>query len=111
MPLLPTKAWKYLFAVPPALHDDIEYTFFNGDASTLNLGGGTVNATAAGVLQGYIVNFTESGKLGGKGVPAFPTYGRGKGKVLDLNITGLGSVLANSNDNARCKYWQEAARM
>jgi hypothetical protein len=96
----PDKAWKYLFAFPPALHgDDIRYTFFNGDTSTPNLGGGTINATVAGVLQGYIVTFVESGKPGGKG------------NVLDLNAKELGSVLVDADDNSRCKYWQEAAWM
>lgn len=63
------------------------------------MGGGTINATVAGVLQGYIVTFVESGKPGGKG------------NVLDLNAKELGSVLVDADDNSRCKYWQEAAWM
>ena len=111
-PLLPTRLGNISLCGPTALHgDDIEHTFFNGDTSAPNLGCGTVNATVAEVLQDYAVNFAESGKPGRKGVPAFPTYGRGKGKVLDLNVTGPGSVLADANDNARRKYWQEAAWM
>lgn len=108
----PSKAWKYQFSVPPALHgDDIAYTFFNGDETSQDIGGGTVNATIAGVLQDYIVNFAESGKPSGKGVPAFPDYGKGIGRVLDLNITGLGTVMPDANDNVRCRFWQEAPWM
>jgi carboxylesterase type B len=89
--------------------DDIEYTFFNGDTSTPDLGGGTVNATVAGVRQDIIVDFAETGSPNGKGVPEFPDYGNGEGKVLDLNVTALGRVMEDANNNVRCKYWQEAA--
>lgn len=106
----PHNAWKYQFSVPPGLHgEDIEYTFFNGDETTQDVGGGIVNAAVAGVLQDYIVSFAETGQPRSKGVPRFPDYGNGLGKVLDLNVTGLGTVLPDVNDNVRCKYWQEAA--
>ena len=108
----PKKAWKYIFAVPPGLHgDNIAYTFFNGDEMTKDIGGGIVNATIASVLQDYIVDFAKSGMPGGKGVLAFPHYGEGMGKVLDLNVTGLGMAMADGDDNVRCKYWEDAAWM
>ncbi|RDW89581.1 carboxylic ester hydrolase-15 [Coleophoma cylindrospora] len=95
--------WKYQFSVPPALHgDDIEYTFFNGDTSSQDIGGGTVVPKVAGVLQDIIVNMAE------KGTPNFQQYGTAAGVVFDLNVTRLGSVMPDFDNNERCKYWQAA---
>ena len=34
---------------------------------------------------------------------------RSEGRVLDLNVTGLGTMMWDKDDNVRCKYWQGAA--
>ncbi|KAF4628731.1 hypothetical protein G7Y89_g9423 [Cudoniella acicularis] len=99
-------AWKNIFAVPPGLHSiDIPYTFFNGDTSTPNeVGGGTVNATIAAVLQDVIGDFVLTDTLNEKSVPKSEPYG--SGKAFDMNVTDLGSSLNDPDQNERCKYWQ-----
>jgi len=102
------KSWKYTFTVPPGLHgSDLAYTFFNGDTSTPNLGGGPVDTTVARVLQSIISNHVQTGQPDGLGVPPFPAYG--DGRIFNLNSTLLGSVFSDPDDNERCKFWQEGS--
>ncbi|QSZ31432.1 hypothetical protein DSL72_000997 [Monilinia vaccinii-corymbosi] len=101
------KTYSYYFTVPPGLHgEDIAYTFFNGDTTTLNVGL-PVNATVAAVLQRYIMNFAMTGNPNGRGVPFFPEYQKNATTVV-LGSTGLGSLQTDTTANKRCEWWQQA---
>ncbi|KPI40373.1 Acetylcholinesterase [Cyphellophora attinorum] len=59
------KIWKYLFAVPPAIHaDDLAYSFYNGP-ETKTWEELPVVEEVANVLQQYIVNFVVTGDPNG----------------------------------------------
>ncbi|CAG8976122.1 hypothetical protein HYALB_00002403 [Hymenoscyphus albidus] len=100
---------SYYFAVPPGLHgQDIAYTFFNGDTTTLN-DGSPVNAATANLLQKYIANFatSESADPNGPGLPYFPVYGN-NATVLVLDLAAQGQLAVDSAANGRCAWLQKA---
>lgn len=102
--------FKYLFAVPPAIHaDDLGYTFYNGNGSlTWELY--VVNETVALTLQDYIASFVITGSPNngpeGSGNPWFPAYGT-NASVLTMNVTGLGALNVDPQANSRCDWWQK----
>jgi len=98
------ETYSYYFTVPPGLHgEDIAYTFFNGDTSTLD-DGLAVNATVATALQNYITNFAMSGgDPNSAEVPYFPKY-QSNSTVLELGITGIGALSVDTTANTRCDW-------
>jgi carboxylesterase type B len=101
--------YNYLFAIPPGYHaEDIPYTFFNGDTSTLD-DGVAVNEAIAHALQDYLVGFAMTGdpnkSPAGAGVD-FPQYGC-DAQVMAFTSAGL-ATRQDDMDNVRCTWWQEA---
>ncbi|ELR09469.1 hypothetical protein VC83_00616 [Pseudogymnoascus destructans] len=98
--------YSYYFRVPPGLHgEDVAYTFFNGDTSTLNQGF-PVDRTVAEALQDYITSFAMNGNPNEKGVPFFPLYG-GNSSTQVIDIGKLGTQITDTTANKRCAWWQE----
>lgn len=109
--LVSSKIFKYLFAVPPAIHaDDLGYTFYNGNG-TLTWEGHVVDGKVALTLQDYIISFTASGTPNAgppsNNNPWFPPYGK-NASVLTLSATELGDLNVDPQANARCDWWQKA---
>ncbi|KAJ4393280.1 hypothetical protein N0V93_002488 [Gnomoniopsis smithogilvyi] len=106
---LGNQTYNYIFAVPPGYHaEDVSYTFFNGDTTTLD-DGLAVIAELAYALQDYIVGFTLSGNPNDS--PAgtaleFPIYGS-NATVVEFAYTGL-LTTQDDMDNDRCPWWQQA---
>jgi cholinesterase len=103
------ETYAYYFTVPPGLHgEDIAYTFFNGDTTTLD-DGLAVNATVATALQKYITNFVMSGgDPNGSGNPYFPKY-QSNDTTLVLGDDGIGALVVDTTANERCD-WLMAAK-
>lgn len=103
------ETYNYIFAYPPGYHgQDIPYTFFNGDTSTLD-DGSPVDADLAYALQDYIIGFAISGDPNASPVPStanFPIYGD-EADVLVLGSSGL-STGTDDMANERCVWWQHA---
>ncbi|KAK4949851.1 hypothetical protein LTR10_011693 [Elasticomyces elasticus] len=102
--------FKYLFAVPPAIHaDDLGYSFYNGNGS-LTWEGYVVNEKVALTLQDYISSFVITGSPNNgperSGNPWFPAYGT-NASVLTMNVTGLGALTVDPQANSRCDWWQK----
>lgn len=96
-----SKAYGYLFSVPPALHgDDIVYTFYEGPAAAVK------NDTLALTMQDYFTNFVISGNPNRAGLPYFSDYSQGA-KLLNFNQTEIGLV-DDELANDRCYWWQKA---
>lgn len=97
-------AYSYLFSAPPGTHTlDVNYSFYvNATWSTL-----VTNATLAGIMQGYLTTFAETGDPNSEGLPVFPVYGEGFAD-LNLNATFV-DVLKDPAANSRCDWWREAA--
>lgn len=96
-------AYSYLFSVPPGTHTlDVNYSFYvNSTWSTL-----VTNATLAGILQGYLTTFAETGDPNREGLPSFPIYG---GDFTDLNLNAtFVDVVKDPAANSRCDWWREA---
>lgn len=109
--IVSTRIFKYLFAVPPAIHaDDLGYSFYHGNGS-LTWEGFPVNEEVAHVLQDYIIGFTTTGSpnnvSSSSNNPWFPAYGN-NASVLVLNETRLGSLEADVQANSQCDWWQKA---
>ncbi|KAH8650940.1 Alpha/Beta hydrolase protein [Tricladium varicosporioides] len=99
------ETYSYYFTVPPGFHgEDIAYTFFNGDTTTLD-DGYPVNATLAAALQRYITNFamSKSGNPNGVGVPFFPKY-QSNSTVLMLDDESIGNLVTDPVANSRCAW-------
>ena len=87
--------------MPPATHgEDIAYTYYNGDNSTVE------SVAVATTLQEYITHFAETGNPNEAGVPFFNMYGA-NATVEVLNITGFSQTM-DPAANARCNWWQKA---
>ena len=102
--------FKYLFAVPPAIHaDDLGYTFYNGNGST-TWEGYLVDEKVALTLQDYIISFTTTGSpnndLATSPHAWFPPYGT-NASVLTMNETNLGTLIVDPQANSRCDWWQK----
>lgn len=100
---------SYYFAIPPGLHgEDIAYTFFNGDTTTLN-DGLAVNSTVANILQKFITNFATSkdANPNGPGLPYFPKY-QDNSTVLVLDLAAQGQLVVDDTANERCAWLQNA---
>ncbi|KAK2613415.1 hypothetical protein N8I77_000332 [Diaporthe amygdali] len=97
-------AYSYLFSVPPGTHTlDVNYSFYiNSTWSTL-----VTNATLAGILQGYLTKFAETGDPNREGLPTFPVYGEGF-TDLNLNQTFV-DVVKDPAANSRCDWWRKAS--
>lgn len=101
------QTYSYFFSVPPGLHgEDIMYTYFNGDETTLD-DGMPVNATVALALQDFITSFTMSGAPNEPGVPFFPLYGENS-TIVNLGLNDTFGLLGDTVANARCTFWQKA---
>ncbi|KUI53127.1 Lipase 2 [Cytospora mali] len=106
---LNNETYNYIFAYPPGYHaEDLSYTFFNGDTSTLD-DGLPVEADLAYALQDYIVGFAITGDPSDS--PAgtaleFPVYGS-NASVVEFAYAGL---VSTTDDMAKepCAWWQEA---
>ncbi|RDW80884.1 hypothetical protein BP5796_05582 [Coleophoma crateriformis] len=100
------QTWDYYFTVPPGFHaEDLAYTFFNGDTSTLD-DGLAVQVPVAKTLQSYITMFTKYGNPNGNGTPYFPVYGANSSSLV-LDITNAGKVQKDSVATAYCDWWQK----
>ncbi|KAI1260291.1 carboxylesterase [Xylariaceae sp. FL1019] len=100
--------YNYLFAYPPGYHgEDLPYTFFNGDTTTLD-DGLPVNADLANALQEYIVAFTRTGNPNDNsaGLPVFPRYGDDS-TVIEFSTAGV-TTSVDDVRNSRCEWWQQA---
>ncbi|KAL2074226.1 hypothetical protein VTL71DRAFT_8004 [Oculimacula yallundae] len=104
--------YAYVFWVPPGLHgQDIAYTFFNGDTSTINQGA-LVNATVATTLQRYITQFAMTGKPTAEGVLDMVPYGDAY-TVSAISSKGLfqpalGMWLPDPGAVKQCDFWEAA---
>jgi carboxylesterase type B len=95
-------SYGYFFSVPPGLHgQDIPFTFFNGDTSTLN-DGTPVNATIAIGLQRYLTSFAITGIP--KGIESYSEAGN----VTNVNVTAAGAQLRDPAARSQCDFWQAA---
>ncbi|KIX92895.1 uncharacterized protein Z520_11371 [Fonsecaea multimorphosa CBS 102226] len=102
--------YGYRFSVPPAYHgQDVAYTYYNPATASPN-----VNATIALLMQRALTRFALTGKPNRKGdavgttMPVYQgTSTAAAGKILDMNVTGL-TVIADPNDNDRCRWWQKS---
>jgi carboxylesterase type B len=96
------QGYGYLFSIPPGLHgQDISFTFFNGDTSTLD-DGAPVVANVAMQLQRYLTSFAMTG------VPtSAELYNKG-GMVTNVNTTELGTKIEDPAARSQCTFWQEA---
>ena len=108
--IVSTQIYKYLFAVPPAIHaDDLGYSFYNGNGS-LTWEGFPVKEKTALTLQDYIASFTITGSPNDGSAsglhPVFPAYGD-DALVLILNETNLGEIIIDAQANSRCDWWQK----
>lgn len=105
-------SYGYLFHVPPGLHgQDIAYTFFNGDTSSINEGA-VVNATVASAFQRYLINFAVNGVPTAEGVPDFLPYGEND-TVSSISsqiflIPALGTHIIDPAAMKQCEFWAEA---
>ncbi|RDW69759.1 hypothetical protein BP6252_08779 [Coleophoma cylindrospora] len=100
------RTWDYYFAIPPGYHgEDVSYTFFNGDTTTLD-DGLAVQAPVAKRLQSYITMFTKYGDPNGNGTPFFPVYGANSSSLV-LDITNAGTVQKDTVATAYCDWWQK----
>jgi carboxylesterase type B len=101
------QTYSYYFSVPPGLHgEDVSYTYFNGDTTTLD-DGSPVNATVARAFQDYLTSFAINGEPNEKGVPYFPLYGANS-TIVDISATTFGALLPDTVANSRCTWWQKA---
>ncbi|CZS90086.1 related to triacylglycerol lipase I precursor [Rhynchosporium agropyri] len=104
--------YAYVFGVPPGLHgQDIAYTFFNGDTSTLNQGA-VVNATVATTFQRYITSFAMTGSPTAEGVLDMIPYGDAY-TISAISSKGLfqpalGMRLPDPGAVEACDFWEEA---
>ncbi|PVH86271.1 alpha/beta-hydrolase [Cadophora sp. DSE1049] len=99
------ETYAYYFTVPPGLHgEDIAYTFFNGDTTTLN-DGLAVQPAIATAMQKYITNFAMSttGNPNGRGVPFFPQY-QSNSTTMVIGLEGIGGVVVDTTANERCAW-------
>lgn len=99
----------YFFTVPPGYHgEDIAYTFYNGDDTTVN-DGLPVQVAVATALQSYITSFaiSEDGNPNGVGMPFFPTY-QSNSTVLELGIGTIGDLSVDTTANSRCDWLMTA---
>lgn len=108
------KIFKYLFAVPPAIHaDDLGYTFYNGNGS-LTWEGFLVDEHVALTLQDYILSFVTNGSPNTASVdtitgpPWFPPYGANTSVITLDNSTRMGELNFDPEANSRCDWWQKA---
>ncbi|CZS91749.1 probable cholinesterase [Rhynchosporium agropyri] len=102
------ETYAYYFTVPPGLHgEDIQYTFFNGDTTTLN-NGLPVQPAIATAMQKYITNFAMSsiGSPNGRGVPFFPQY-QDNSTTLVVGLEGVGALVKDTAANERCAWLME----
>jgi carboxylesterase type B len=101
------KTYAYYFTVPPGFHgEDVSYTFFNGDTSTVD-DGLPVNVTIAKALQDYITSFAMTGSPNEKGEPFFPLYGANS-STENIGLSNLGVQVPDTAANSRCDWWQKA---
>lgn len=106
------EGYGYVFWVPPGLHgQDIAYTFFNGDTSTINQGA-LVNATVATTLQRYITSFAMTGHPTAEGVQDMVPYGEAFTvsaiSSMGLFQPALGMLLPDPGAAKACDFWAEA---
>ena len=116
--------YAYEFSVPPAVHGaDLPYTFYDfGDIPG-------INTTVAEIMQGYILQFAETGQPNAPGLPAFPRASSGMMvqnsdgpslpafppaspgmMVQNLGIEGVGPMLDEGGVRQlekRCQFWQD----
>lgn len=105
-------SYGYIFQVPPGLHgQDIAYTFFNGDNTTLNEGA-FVNSTVATAFQRYLTSFAMTGLPVAEGVPDFVMYG-GNSSISSISsqvffIPDLGEHIVDPGATEEiCQFWAE----
>ncbi|KAI9055325.1 hypothetical protein LZ554_000285 [Drepanopeziza brunnea f. sp. 'monogermtubi'] len=106
-------SYGYIFQAPPGLHgQDIAYTFFNGDNSTLNEGA-VVNTTVATAFQRYLTSFAMTGLPVAEGVPDFTMYGDNS-TVSSISshvifIPEIGEHIVDPGAmEEQCQLWAEA---
>ncbi|KAE9372710.1 alpha/beta-hydrolase [Stipitochalara longipes BDJ] len=101
--------YNYLFAIPPGYHaEDVPYTFFNGNTSTLD-DGVAVSETIAYALQDYLMGFAMTGDPNKSPTTAavqFPTYGS-DAQVMAFTSAGL-VTKTDDMDKPQCAWWQQA---
>lgn len=103
------KTHAYYFTVPPGFHgEDIAYTFYNGDYTTLD-SGLAVQPAIATALQTYLTSFAISnvGDPNGAGMPFFPEY-QANSTVLELGLAGVGALSVDTTANSRCDWLMQA---
>jgi carboxylesterase type B len=95
------QTYAYLFSVPPGIHeDDVPYTFFNGDRTTVD-DEFPVNATIAQMLQGYVTSFAMAGSPNRNAIPYFPIYGSNSSTQV-IGFEELRTQVFDEAMNARC---------
>lgn len=99
--------YNYIFAYPPGYHgEDVPYTFFNGDTSSID-DGLPVNPALAIPLQDYLMSFVKTGNPNYVGsTQTFPAYGTA-GAVLEFTYFGL-TTGVDDMKNSRCAWLQQS---
>jgi carboxylesterase type B len=101
-------AYAYEFSIFPGLHgEDVPYTFFNGDTSTID-DAFAVNATVATAFQRYLVEFVMNGKPTSQGYEAFVTYGSND-TITNIAASGLGTQSKDPGASSQCAFWNQAS--
>lgn len=99
--------YAYEFSVPPGLHgEDVAYTFFNGDTSTLDEGVPIYPAVAT-VFQRYLTTYAMTGTPSAEGYTTFSEYGSNN-TVTIINFLGLGNHEVDPAARSACDFWAEA---
>ncbi|KAE8440887.1 hypothetical protein EG329_006354 [Mollisiaceae sp. DMI_Dod_QoI] len=103
--LLP--GFAYLFTYPPGLHgEDVSYTFFNGDTSTLD-DGSPVDDKVAAALQRYLTTYAMAGTPMAESLPTFSAYGQND-TISCIGAFGLGSKTNDPTAKPVCQFWAAA---
>lgn len=103
------QTYAYEFSLPPALHgQDILYTFFDNDTSTISsdLGVSVTNITVAHVMQDWFASFTHGGTPKSSLAPTFPQYGD-QGYLMNIGNDTI-APMRDPTNNPRCHFWQTA---
>ena len=91
--------YAYRFSIVPGLHaQDLAYTFFNGNGSTV------ANVTVALILQDYITSFAKTGVPLSSLGPKFNMHGPDS-LVLNLGQDSI-TTIRDPTANERCRWWQ-----
>lgn len=102
----PKTAFRYIFAVPPALHGyDLPFTFYSYGSSVEDPK--VTNTTIASTIQQIITSLSTAGAPEIAPYTPLAEYGE-EGNILVLNVTGVDQHTGDPWQSERCAFWQKA---